>query len=57
MKCYNIYYEGQKINRRPLLKKDIDIVLQNEKISKIINSTDIKEIKVSDCKIVECTII
>ncbi|MCH5166971.1 MAG: hypothetical protein J1F35_03675 [Erysipelotrichales bacterium] len=57
MKCYNIYHDGQKINRRPLTKKDIDIILEKEKISKIVNSTNIKEILISDCKIVECTVI
>lgn len=57
MKCYNIYYKGEKINRRPLTKKDIEIVKSKEKVSKIVNSTSIKDIPVSGCRFVECTLV
>ena len=57
MKTYNIYYKGQRLNRRPLYKDDIDIIMSQETVSKIVNSTKIKNIPVKDCKVVECTLL
>lgn len=57
MKTYNIYYKGQKLNRRPIMKKDLEIIMSKEKLSKIVNSTNIKDILTKDCKIVECTLL
>ena len=57
MKCYNIYYNGQKLNRRPLTKKDMEIVNSKKYISKVVNSTNLKNIPIKDCKIVECIVI
>ena len=57
MKTYNIYYKGQKLNRRPLQKSDIDIIMSKEKLSNIVNSTNIKNILTKDCKVVECILI
>lgn len=57
MKTYNLYYKGQRLNRRPLQKKDIDVVMSKEYVSKIVNSTNIKNIPTKECKIVECTLL
>lgn len=57
MTCYNLYYKGQKLNRRPITKKDLDIVMSKEKVSKIVNSTTIKDIPTRECKVVECTVL
>lgn len=57
MKSYNLYYKGQKLNRRPLTKKDIDTVMSKEKVSKIVNSTSIKEIPTRECRVVEVTVL
>lgn len=57
MKCFNIYYQGQKINRRPLTAKDIEYIKTKEKVSRIANSSPIKDIPVKSCQIVECTLV
>lgn len=57
MKCYNIYFKGTKINRRPLMQKDVDTIMTHEKISKIVNSTQIKDILVKDCQFIPCTVV
>ena len=57
MKTYNIYYKGQKLNRRPLQRKDLDIIMNKEIISNIVNSTNMKNIPTKECKIVECVLL
>ena len=57
MKVYNIYYKSQKLNRRPLSQSDIDKVMSKEIVSKIVNSTSLKDIPTKDCKVVECTLL
>lgn len=39
------------------MKKDIDIIMAKEQVSKIVNSTEMKNIPTKECKIVECTLL
>ena len=57
MKSYNLYYKGIKLNRRPMTKKDIDIVMSKELVSKIVNNTTMKDIPTKECQIVEVTVL
>lgn len=57
MKCFNLYYQSKKINRRPLTEKDVEKIRTQEKVSKIVNNTQIKDIYVKDCQIVPCTVV
>lgn len=52
MKTYNIYYKYNKINKYPLLKSDIDKIVENKYIIYQNNKVQIK-----DVKIIECTLI
>lgn len=63
MKAYNLYYQNERLNNRPLSKEDlIKDVLSNKKEyiykTKIFNNdTKIMKINVKDIKIVECIVV
>ena len=55
---YNIYYNNEKINSRPLDKEDVDLVMKERTISKINKYTDdIKQISTERIEIVKCYVI
>ena len=55
---YNIYYNNEKINSRPLDKKDVDLIMKERTISKINKYTDdIKQISTERIEIVKCYVI
>lgn len=55
---YNIYYNNEKINSRPLDKEDVDLIMKERTISKINKYTDdIKQISTERIEIVKCYVI
>ena len=55
---YNIYYNNEKINSRPLDKEDVDLIMKERTISKINKYTDdIKHISTERIEIVKCYVI
>lgn len=55
---YNIYYNNEKINSRPLDKEDVDLIMKEHTISKINKYTDdIKQISTEKIEIVKCYVI
>lgn len=55
---YNIYYNNEKINSRPLDKEDVDLIMKEHTISKINKYTDdIKQISTERIEIVKCYVI
>ena len=55
---YNIYYNNEKINSRPLDKDDVDLIMKERTISKINKYTDdIKQISTERIEIVKCYVI
>lgn len=56
MKKFNIYYGYNKVNTKPLEEEEIDKVMNQKYIYKMIDGKNIK-IKTSDVKIIKCTII
>jgi len=56
MKKFNIYYGYNKINSKPLKEEDINKVMNQKYIYKMINDKNVK-IKTSDVKIIKCTIL
>lgn len=58
MEAYNIYYNSQLVNNRPISKEDIINVLNNGNIIKQNKITkEYEEIPLSKIKIVKCTVI
>lgn len=56
MKAYNVYYAGNKVNRYPLTKEDIQNLYGSKTIEqKTIHGTMV--IPTKDCKIIEVTIV
>lgn len=55
---YNIYFNNEKINSRPLDKADVDLIMKERTISKINKYTDdIKQISTEKIEIVKCYVI
>ena len=55
---YNIYYNNEKINSRPLDKEDVDLIMKEHTILKINKYTDdIKQISTEKIEIVKCYVI
>jgi hypothetical protein len=55
---YNIYFNNEKINSRPLDKEDVDLIMKERTISKINKYTDdIKQISTEKIEIVKCYVI
>lgn len=55
---YNIYYNNEKINSRPLDKEDVDLIMKERTISKINKYTDnIKQISTERIEIVKCYVL
>lgn len=55
---YNIYYNNEKINSRPLDKEDIDLIKRERIITKTDkNTNDIKQISTDKIEIVKCYVI
>jgi hypothetical protein len=55
---YNIYYNNEKINSRPLDKDDIDLIKRERIITKTDKYTnDIKQISTDKIEIVKCYVI
>lgn len=55
---YNIYYNNEKINSRPLDKEDIDLIKRERIITKTDKYTnDIKQISTDKIEIVKCYVI
>jgi hypothetical protein len=55
---YNIYYNNEKINSRPLDKDDIDLIKKERIITKTDKYTnDIKQISTDKIEIVKCYVI
>ena len=55
---YNIYYNNEKINSRPLNKEDVDLIMKERTISKINKYTDdIKQSSTERIEIVKCYVI
>ncbi len=58
MEAYNIYYNSQLVNNRPISKEDIINVLNNGNIIKQNKITkEYEEIPLNKIKIVKCTVI
>lgn len=58
MEAYNIYYNSQLVNNRPISKEDIINVLNNGNIIKQNKITkEYEEIPLHKIKIVKCTVI
>lgn len=55
---YNIYYNGDRINNRPLSKEAIDEMKKQKSIYKRnVNSTDVYEIPINGITIRRCVIV
>jgi hypothetical protein len=55
---YNIYYNNEKINSRPLDKDDIDLIKKERIITKTDKyRNDIKQISTDKIEIVKCYVI
>lgn len=63
MKCYNLYYQNERLNNRPISKDDlINNILSNKKeyiykTKSLGNNTHIVKINIKDIKIIECTVV
>lgn len=58
MEAYNIYYNSELVNNRPILKDDIINVINNGNIIKQNKITkEYEQIPLNKIKIVKCTII
>jgi len=56
MKKFNIYYGYNKINSKPLKEEEVNNIMDQKYIYKVIGNHNMK-IKTSDIKIIKCTII
>lgn len=58
MEAYNIYYNSELVNNRPILKDDIVNVINNGNIIKQNKITkEYEQIPLNKIKIVKCTVI
>ena len=58
MEAYNIYYNSELVNNRPILKDDIINVINNGNIIKQNKITkEYEQIPMNKIKIVKCTVI
>jgi hypothetical protein len=58
MEAYNIYYNSELVNNRPILKDDIINVINNGNIIKQNKITkEYEQIPLNKIKIVKCTVI
>lgn len=57
-KMYNIYYQGSKVNKRPLDQDMLKQIFEKEKIyKKEETSNNLIEIPVKDIEIIKCIVI
>ena len=56
MKKFNIYYGYNKINSKPLKEEEVENIMNNKHIYKVIDGNNIC-INTSDIKIIKCTVI
>lgn len=56
MKAYNIYYNNNKLNKRPISEIDVENILKRNFVFKIINNNNIK-IPTNKLNFVECIVI
>jgi len=57
-KMYNIYYQGSKVNKRPLDHDMLKQIFEKEKIYKKEETSDnLIEIPVKDIEIIKCIVI
>lgn len=57
MRAYNLYYNRNKINKKPLSKELVRELMQSDVITKKINDAEIQQFKTKDVRVVECIIV
>jgi len=58
MKAYNIYYNNEKINKRPLTEEDVETIKKYPYVSKRNALTNtIVEIETKNLRFIKCTIV
>lgn len=54
---YNLYYEGQKLNKKPLSKTEINDVYSRQVVYKKISSTEQKAIPTNQVSCYRCIVL